>query len=267
MPRARTAVDGAADEASGAVAGATGRRSARRSDKVSELIAREMVHDIAARGLTPGTMLPSESVMLARYRVGRASLREALRILEVHGLIAIKPGPGGGPVVAAIDSQDYGRTSTFYFHVVGGTFRELLDARQFLEPMMARLAAQNQDEHMLRQLKEVVGRAHGAALENDADWSNISTDFHDVVAGATGNRILDLFGRALKDIYHDRIRSLVFPADAREAVRKDHEAIAKAIINGEPARAERLMSRHMQEFVGFVVDRYPGLLDEVVDWR
>ena len=74
---------------------------ARRADKVSEVVARAIVHDIVSRGLEPGATLPSEAVMLARFQVGRASLREALRILEVHGLITIKPGPGGGPFSTA----------------------------------------------------------------------------------------------------------------------------------------------------------------------
>src|SRR5215211_3941173 len=80
-----------------------------RAEKVSEVVARSIVQDIAARRLPPGTMLPSESVMLDRYRVGRASLREGLRILEIQGLITIKPGPGGGPMVATASSHDFGR--------------------------------------------------------------------------------------------------------------------------------------------------------------
>ena len=62
------------------------------------------------------TMLMSESLeigemlkaaMLDRYGVGRPTLREALRILEVHGLLVIRAGPGGGPVVTAASSRDY----------------------------------------------------------------------------------------------------------------------------------------------------------------
>src|ERR1700689_1242920 len=73
-----------------------------RSGKISQTIARNILDDIVVRQLPPGTMLSSEAGMLARYGVGRASLREALRILEIHGLIKIKPGPRGGPVVAEV---------------------------------------------------------------------------------------------------------------------------------------------------------------------
>jgi GntR family transcriptional regulator, transcriptional repressor for pyruvate dehydrogenase complex len=87
--------------------------AARRADKVSEVVARAIVHDIVTGGLEQGATLPSEAVMLSRFGVGRASLREALRILEVHGLITIKPGPGGGPIVAAPTSRSFGRIASW----------------------------------------------------------------------------------------------------------------------------------------------------------
>src|SRR5258705_13947793 len=58
-----------------------------RSGKISETIARDILHDIVVRQLPPGTILASEAVMPDRYGVRRASLRQALRILEIYGLI------------------------------------------------------------------------------------------------------------------------------------------------------------------------------------
>ena len=90
-----------------------------RSAKVSELLARDILSDIEERSLRPGAKLLPETAMLRRYGVGRASLREALRILEIYGIIKIKPGPGGGPVVDSVDSADFGRASSFYLNVLG----------------------------------------------------------------------------------------------------------------------------------------------------
>ncbi|HJQ65972.1 MAG TPA: GntR family transcriptional regulator, partial [Gemmatimonadales bacterium] len=100
-----------------------------RTDKLSERVARDILGDIVARRLEPGTTLAAEASMLERYGVGRSSLREALRILETHGLIKIKPGPGGGPVVAAVNSKDFGRMASLYFHAIGANFLDLLRAR------------------------------------------------------------------------------------------------------------------------------------------
>src|SRR6516165_7115435 len=80
----------------------TGRSFARRPGpplrnvKRSEMLAQEIVEEIIAKGLNPGDLLPPEAEMLSHYGVGRASLREALRLLESQGLVTLKPGPGGG---------------------------------------------------------------------------------------------------------------------------------------------------------------------------
>src|SRR5262249_3313574 len=83
-----------------------------RTEKVALRVARLIVRDIVERGLTRGDALEAEAAMLQRFGISRASLREALRILEIHGLITIKPGPGGGPSVGAVDSRDFGRMAT-----------------------------------------------------------------------------------------------------------------------------------------------------------
>jgi len=238
----------------------------RRTEKVSEVVARSIMQDIAKRALQPGTKLPPESVMLDRYKVGRASLREGLRILEIQGLITIKPGPGGGPVVAAANGHDFGRMTTLHYQAVRATFRELVDARLVIEPLMAGLAARSRDPEMIAQLRSVAQHTR-EGLSDDVEYSGGASDFHEAIAGASGNRILDLFGRSLKDVYSARVSGALFPMDARERVQCAHEDIVDAIDAGDAELAERLMREHMEEFLGFVAERYPGMLDEVVDWR
>src|SRR5690606_33032560 len=110
--------------------------------------------------------LEPEGAMLRRYRVARASLREALRILEIHGLIRIKPGPGGGPVVAAVDSGDFGRMATLYFQALDIRVAALVDTRLVLEPVLARLAAERRSPEWDERLRAVV-RAGDDAADGD----------------------------------------------------------------------------------------------------
>jgi DNA-binding FadR family transcriptional regulator len=243
------------------------RVASRRSQKMAAVIAREIVRDIVNHKLRAGSRLPSEAAMLQQFQVGRATLREALRVLEILGLIAIRPGPGGGPVVAGADSSDLGRMATLFFQMRGATFRELAEARMVLEPLMARLAAERQDAAAMERLDRSIAAARDASVEDDPGWAEVSTDFHGVVAGLSGNRILDLFGEAIKEVWFDRASALAFPSEAREQTRKEHELIAKAIAAGDGKKAERLMRAHMEEFLGYVFERFPGLLDEVVEWR
>lgn len=235
----------------------------RRTEKISEIVAREIVHDM--RGMGTGSKLPPEAVMLDKYRVGRASLREALRLLEVQGLIVIRPGPGGGPVVAPVDSRHFARMSSLYFHLSGATYRDLVESRLVMEPVMARLAAERQDPTDLVRLQEFIRVTPEA--EDPHRYLQHSTDFHALLSGMSGNPVLDLMGRSLKDLYTDRLDGLIFPLEARVRVQEEHAQIARAIIKGNAQRAEKLMREHMVEFVEFAGDRNPGVFAEIVDWR
>src|SRR4029077_8746492 len=94
----------------------------RRSPKTSERVALEIVHDIVAQGVRAGDRLPLEAEMVEQYQVSRASLREALRLLEVQGLIRLKAGPGGGTVVGSVEAANLARTATLYFHLGASTY-------------------------------------------------------------------------------------------------------------------------------------------------
>ena len=238
----------------------------RRATKVATSVAREILHDIVDRGLAPGARLPSETEMAESLGVARASLREGLRILEVHGLITIKPGPGGGPIVAPISSDDLGQTLTFFLHASGTTFREVMGARLILEPMMARLAAERGDPTVRAALQEGIDRAGGVLDEDDHRYLDIATSFHEIVSGASGNSVLDLLTRSLKDIYAARVRSVVYEPGERVRILHAHKAVAEAIIGGDGDRAEDLMRDHMQEFVDRFEERFGGFMDEKIDW-
>jgi DNA-binding FadR family transcriptional regulator len=237
----------------------------RRTEKVAAVLARQIVRDIADRKLPPGTPLEPESAMVERYQISRASLREALRILEIQGLIAIKPGPGGGPLVSDVDSRDFGRMSTLYYQVLGVRFREVVEARLIIEPVMAKLAADHEDPEAKQRLGEIAKA--GWATEGNDEWLEASDAFHGQVVGMSGNTLLGLVARSLKNIYTDRVSGLTFPDAERDNVRKVHDAIAKAIMAGDGNKSRRLMEAHMREYADSIAARNPTLMDEVVDWR
>src|SRR4051812_39401907 len=74
-----------------------------RPQKTAMLVAQRIVADINRRGNTFGDRLPPERAMLEEYNIGRGTLRESLRFLELQGVISLKPGPGGGPMVERPD--------------------------------------------------------------------------------------------------------------------------------------------------------------------
>jgi GntR family transcriptional repressor for pyruvate dehydrogenase complex len=244
----------------------TASRTIGRSEKVSEAVARELVRDVATNQLPPGTKLPPESVMLETFGVGRGSLREALRILEIHGLVSMRPGPRGGPVVEAVDSSDFARMASLFFFLNGSTYGDLLEARRVMDPVMAKLAAERRDKPGLHRLEEVLELSRTQPDASDAAWLHNSSTFHLVVAGMSGNLVLDLLGRALMDVWMRRLEHVVYAQPARTETVHTHEKIAQAIVDGDGDRAHDLMFSHMNEFIEYANRHYPGLFAERVAW-
>ncbi|MFC4001276.1 FadR/GntR family transcriptional regulator [Prauserella oleivorans] len=239
-------------------------RPYKRGDKVAQAVARSIVRKIRTEGLEPGAHLPSEAQMLKEYGIGRGSLREALRILEVNGLIWLKPGPGGGPIVGGAQADHFGQMATLYLQAQGTTFSELIEARLALEPLMARLAAERQDPELMDALKQVSGSVR---VDDDSTYLQFTGDFHRLIAAMSGNGILSLVSQSLSDIFRDRVSGIVFPKSRRKDVSASHAAIAQAIEEGKPDEAHDLMYEHMAKYVAYVKRGHPTLINEVVDWR
>jgi DNA-binding FadR family transcriptional regulator len=238
----------------------------RRGDKVSQVIARMIVREIVEKDLQPGSVLPPESTMLAKFQIGRASLREALRILEIHGLIIIKSGPGGGPIVAGSTASDFGRMATLHFEMKRATYRELVEARLVLEPAMARQAAARSDPELVAHLRALVDETSTSKGSQAEDLRKASS-FHGALIEASGNRVLDLIASGIKEVYFERVSNVVYRREHRVRVHREHMEIVSAIEKGDVDGAESLMRAHMEEFVLRFGKKLPGLMEEIVDWR
>jgi DNA-binding FadR family transcriptional regulator len=237
-----------------------------RAEKVPEMLARRILRDIVQRNLVPGDQLPAEATMLASFGVGRTSLREALRILEMYGLIRIKPGPHGGPVVADLQAKDYGHATTFFLQRARATFRELLEARTVMEPTMASLAAMRLTTETAERLKAATELGWDAVDAPPEVWSRTAEAFHSVVAGASGNGVLDLQSAALVSIERQHLGPVMTDPAERRRVLRVHDRIAEAILNQDAALAEKLSRKHMLALIKVWEQVVPRQLAEFIEW-
>ncbi|MDQ0466902.1 DNA-binding FadR family transcriptional regulator [Caulobacter ginsengisoli] len=240
--------------------------AARRTLKTSELVALDIVRDIVNQGLRAGDRLPLEAQMLIQYRVSRSSLREALRLLEVQGLIAIRPGPGSGTVVGKVLPGNFARTMTLYLHMSGVTYDELLNAWMMTEPMLAELAARNPDRARVKAAMEPflegADTCHGEMRRIPAGLA-----FHDVVSDLAGNRVLNLNFQAIGFIVADHILNTAPRDQLEDQIVDDHRAVAEAIMNGKPQLARNLMAAHVEHVVEDFKAYWPRRVGEKVQWR
>jgi GntR family transcriptional regulator, transcriptional repressor for pyruvate dehydrogenase complex len=242
-------------------------REARRRAKISQIVAAEIVRFVVDEQLREGDRLPTESEMLEQFGVGRGSLREALRLLEAYGLISIRQGQNGGPVLATLRAEDVARTLSFYFHLTGATYAELIEARLIIEPVMARLAAERQHPEQMAQLRATTEREQTASLD-DPEYLACADEFHYMVSGMSGNRVLDLLGRALRTMFQERVQhGSVLPEESRRQNRKVHRQISDAILAGQGAKAERLMVRHLADLAEALDSRMPHFSGDRITWE
>jgi GntR family transcriptional regulator, transcriptional repressor for pyruvate dehydrogenase complex len=250
-------------EARADVAGRVGGLDDRRVVKTSETVALNIVHDIVARGLKSGDKLPLEIEMLQEYRVSRASLREALRLLEVQGLISIRPGPGGGPVVGDVDARYLARTASLYFHLGGMRYADLFTTQEFLEPICAELAAGHPDR---ADAMAPFINARSTSTEG-AEYHAATVDFHGTIYRLAGNAVLALITQAITGIISSHIVSTMDPVELHGSILQEHSLIARAISAGRASRAHRLTLDHFAAQHEWYRDHWPARFEELIEWR
>lgn len=237
-----------------------------KNEKIAESLSRAIVAQVAESGLQPGTILESETEMMARYGVSRGSLREALRVLEVLGFIHMKPGPKGGPVLLDPDSRQFSAMAALFYQRIHAKYADLLEMRLVLEPEAAALAAERRTSEQIELLEGYISRSHTANLEDDRQFRAVGQGFHDLVAGISGNGILSLVIHSCYDLFAGKSTGFLYPQDERKCVGDVHEKIAIAIIKGDAEKSRMLMKNHMDDYITQARERFPKMMGEPICW-
>jgi len=237
--------------------------------KMSESVARDVVHDIIARGLQPGQSLPPEAAMLEMYGVSRESLREGLRLVEVQGLISIRRGPGGGPIVGNVDPANLGRVSTLYYHMAGATYNELFEAWVLAESIIAERAARNPDGEARVKAMAPYLEQNGvhAAPEELEKFVEAHARFHAAIASLVNNRVIELTFQTMGQIVTHHVAVVDDPRVLRDLIADDHLKLAKAIAAGHANRARTVMEAHILGVGRINADRLGAKMNEFIEWR
>ncbi|HEY0649557.1 FadR/GntR family transcriptional regulator [Phenylobacterium sp.] len=210
----------------------------------------DIVRDIAAEGLAPGDRLPSQAEMMRRYGAGATPLREALRMLELSGLVSVRPGPAAGAILEEASAEHLAAVVAAFLCLAGVTYGQLMDAWAATEPLLAAAAAANPDR------AKVTDELAAFAAEAESDEPVTPThaiDFHDAVARAAGNPALGLILQVLSYVVADLYWAATDIAAPARLVRHDHHEIAEAILAGDAERARRSMEAHARNTSGGIL--------------
>ena len=236
------------------------------SGKRALTVARQIVEDIEQQGAEVGDRLLPEQEMLVRYGVARATLREALRFLELQGIIFLRPGPGGGPVVQEPRPKDFASTMALLLQFLGTTFRSLIEVRQAVGPTMAALAAERASDEDIDKLNTSLATLKTLSVSCDS-YAEENRRFHDVLAWASGNPLIGFLIGSLHNITNASEVGIIYTEGERDYQIKAYGRLLKAIEDRNPDLAFTEMSRFISRSDKYLEARYPDIMSKIVRWQ
>ena len=203
---------------------------------------RDVVFNTLRQAILRGELKPGERLMgiqLAnKLGVSRTPIREAIRKLELEGLVLMIPRKGAE--VAEITEK---------------SLRDVLEVRRALEELSVQLACEKITKEEIRELERVAKEFQQVVKSSDiTEIAEVDVRFHDIIYTATDNqKLIQLLNNLREQMYRYRVEYLkrdgVFPQLIAE-----HEAIIRHIENNEKEKATEVMCRHIDNQVEAVID-------------
>ena len=215
-------------------------KKVRLSESLVDAIKKMIVDD----GFTPGDKFYSENELTAKLEVSRASVREAVRILEVIGQLSVKHGKGIYIVDTAAHPFD---AFVDWLKSNDQSLREHFEVRLIIEPETARLAALGAKPEDVAELEAThVEFVHKAGLGQTAETIRCDRDFHKLLAKATNNKVLYALTKSMTtSMIDDWISSFHTPGRMEKTV-GEHGAVLEAIKVGDAEAAKAHMAAHLR---------------------
>lgn len=232
-----------------------------RKQKRADLVAEELKRLITQRNLRPGDRLPPEIKLQQMFSVSKSTIREALKSLEVQGLISVSTGPAGGGTIVEVplDRTFQLMQNYLFFKDVG--IADVYTIRRLLEPELAAGAIAHltaDDFAALERTIDLCDPASKAAADAQMlDQRQEDLTFHDILAAANPNPML----RFCCELINEMLRQLVVfgnetPACEHERFGAANVSFHRRILEAARARdadqVRTLMSAHMEECTHFV---------------
>jgi GntR family transcriptional repressor for pyruvate dehydrogenase complex len=221
-------------------------RKVRRYEQVAEQI-RNL---ISGGQLKPGDLLPPERELAVKLGVGRSSIRDAVRTLEVMGIL--DPRQGHGTVVRDLSTEALVVPLASILTRKREMVSELLEVRRMLEPALAARAAKNATAQEIVEMGRILDR-HEAKLRRGEQAVDEDSEFHYALALAARNsvvlRVLDVLMDLLRE---SRSRSLQVKGRPKRSF-EGHRRILRAIQKRDAKAAESAVRKHLEEIEEIVL--------------
>ncbi|NUR08119.1 MAG: FadR family transcriptional regulator [Nocardioidaceae bacterium] len=214
-------------------------------DRVSQVIVDQIKVLIRDGKLKPGDRLPSERDLCQRFGVSRVTVREALRVLEASGLVAIRVGAHGGAFVTSPSAERLGEGLADLISLSALTAAGVTEARQVVELGILPLVVERATEEDVAELTRMVDEGQ-QALDDGQYTMAMSAAFHVRVAQCTHNPAIEMLVQSFHGpmLMSLRQAQVAAPLMGHKGT-QEHRALVKAIAARDLAKAEKVMRTHL----------------------
>ena len=222
--------------------------------KAADVLADILREKILQGDLDEGTDLPNERDLGAQSGLSRASVREALRLLEGEGLITTRLGRNGGSAVVRPSSASIERSVDIFIRGQRIRFEAVLEARAAIEPPSARFAAMHRSDADLQEIRKSHAKLEQASAAGDVGaYMRANLDWHVQVVRASHNELLIAFTSAMsQSVYAATDLEGFNSVEVRQAVIRVHQRVIEAIEARDGDAAARRMGRHVAAYISDV---------------
>ncbi len=212
--------------------------------RIPEEIVSQVLQLVRDGALKPGDRLPPERELAQQLNVSRASVREAMRLMDMQGLVIIRPGSGTfitedtvEVIVQAFSSLLSGPTSAA---------SDIFEMRLILEPQVVSLAAERASDADIRRLEEILEQQE-LDITDGGTGVEFDSEFHFAIAQATKNSALIAVTQAMSDLLsQSRDSTLQSPERSNQSL-QSHRRILETIKNRQSRAAEEAMHQHIAD--------------------
>lgn len=229
-----------------------------REKRIFEKIVDEIKNAIETDKLKPGDKLPPEMELAKIFGVSRVTVREALRILELSGLILIKQGTKGGAFIKKMDApQKLKECLSDHLKVGNITINQLAEARYWIESIVVDIVGQKARKKDFDLLRKSVQRAEQFFREGkERDRIDENWNFHIILVKMTGNYILIDTLRSIIELMRYMMLKIKTNRKITENALRAHKEMVGLLESGNLEKVKEINKIHIQDLNNRLTKKY-----------
>jgi DNA-binding FadR family transcriptional regulator len=217
-----------------------------RRKRLSEVATEQIREFILNNSMKAGDRLPSESEMVIQLGVSRVSVREAIRMLEISGILEVRHGRG---VFVKELTGDIFVPLGQWLSMKQQTLQQHFETRLILEPEIAALAASHADAEDIGLLNENIYFQKEAREDDLVSTIRFDIEFHCLIARATKNKDVAMVMNTIAKYSFDGWKAALRTAGRNTNAVEEHLRIVDALFRKDPVKARTSMKNHLEESV------------------